>query len=458
MKKYLIISFIFISTGISANVTFDIDGLEHCGFVSVTGTWDNWSGWGAHTDTNMTASIPTGSYEFVILCTDTDIPSWWDNIWTSSETFYAPVQGNCWNGNNEYPNYILNVSGDMVVSYCAGTCAHDCETASFCGDGDCADNEDCYSCSSDCGSCNDLSYNLVWSDEFDGDNIDESKWNFEIGTGNWGWGNGEHQYYTSRPENAFIEDGKLIIQALNEGYQGSNYTSARMTTKNKGDWLYGRIKASIKVPSAGGTWPAFWMMPTNSVYGGWPNSGEMDIMEHYGCNNGEVSATVHNNLYNWNGGIPPISNLYNTTATSEFHEYEMEWAEDELNFFVDGIWIGSYSNQNSGSEQWPYNQDFFIILNLAVGSHFMSCNTEDSLFPQRLEIDYVRVYQLSEQSIVTGDVNEDDSVDVLDIVMIVQFVIGNVNATQQQELIADINLDGYIDILDIVAIIDSITS
>jgi len=229
-----------------------------------------------------------------------------------------------------------------------------------------------------------------------------------------------------------------------------------MTTKNKGDWLYGKIKASIKVPSAGGTWPAFWMMPTNSVYGGWPDSGEMDIMEHYGCNDGEVSATVHNNLYNWNGGIPPTSSLYNTTATSEFHEYAMEWTEDELSFFVDDQWIGSYQNQGNGYEQWPYNQEFFVILNLAIGSHFMPCETEDGLFPQRYEIDYVRVYQLANPSL--GDVNQDNSIDILDIVIIIQFIIGDALPTEQQQLVADINQDSSINVLDIVVMIDNIVN
>ena len=429
MKKYVVILFSCISILISANVTFNIDGVDDCGFVSVTGSWDNWSGWGAHNDNGFSIDLSEGNYEFVILCVNAE-GEWWNDIWNNSNIFNAPIGGACWNGNNEYANYTLNVSGDMNVSYCAGTCSQSCE--------------------------NDLVYNLVWSDEFDSFDIDENKWNFQIGTGNWGWGNGEHQYYTSRPENAFIEDGKLIIQALNESYQGSNYTSARMTTKNKGDWLYGKIKARIKVPSAGGTWPAFWMMPTNSVYGGWPNSGEMDIMEHYGCNNGEVSATVHNNLYNWNGGIPPTSNLYDTTANSDFHEYEMEWTESELKFFVDGIWIGSYYNEGNSWEQWPYNQEFYIILNLAIGSHFMPCDTEDSLFPQRYEIDYVRVYQLSEQAILYGDVNQDNSLDVMDIVMIVQFIIGNMIPTDQQQLIGDINQDNSLDVVDIVSLIQNI--
>ena len=441
---------------ISANVNFNIDGVEDCGFVSVTGNWDNWSGWGAHSDNQFSITLNEGSYEFVILCVNNTEGEWWNDIWNNSTIFNAPIGGSCWNGNEQYANYTLNVSGNMTVSYCAGTCDQNCESLSFCGDGQCSEDESCSSCPSDCGDCNDLIYTLVWNDEFDGPEIDENKWNFEIGTGNWGWGNGEHQYYTSRSENAFIEDGKLVIKALNENYQGSNYTSARMTTKNKGDWLYGKIKASIKVPSAGGTWPAFWMMPTNSVYGGWPNSGEMDIMEHYGCNDGEVSATVHNNLYNWNGGIPPTSSLYNTTATSEFHEYAMEWTEDELSFFVDDQWIGSYQNQGNGYEQWPYNQEFFVILNLAIGSHFMPCETEDGLFPQRYEIDYVRVYQLANPSL--GDVNQDNSIDILDIVIIIQFIIGDALPTEQQQLVADINQDSSINVLDIVVMIDNIVN
>ena len=434
MKKYVIILFSYLSILISANVAFNIDGVEDCGFVSVTGSWDNWSGWGANNDNGFSIELSEGNYEFVILCVNTE-GEWWNDIWNNSNIFNAPIGGACWNGNNEYANYTLSVSGDTSVSYCAGTCSQSCDE-------------------SDDG----LVYNLVWSDEFNASEIDESKWNFEIGTGNWGWGNGEHQYYTSRSENSFIEDGKLIIQALNESYQGSNYTSARMTTKNKGDWLYGKIKARIKVPSAGGTWPAFWMMPTSSVYGGWPNSGEMDIMEHYGCNNGEVSATVHNNLYNWNGGTPPTTNLYHTTANSDFHEYEMEWNESELKFFVDGIFIGSYYNQNNGWEQWPYDQEFFIILNLAIGSHFMPCDTQDNLFPQRYEIDYVRVYQLSEQVVLYGDVNQDNSLNVMDIVIIVQFIIGNATPTDQQQLIGDINQDNSLDVVDIVALIQNIVN
>ena len=453
MRNILLISLSTVVFVFSANVTFNIGGVEDCDFVSVTGNWDNWSGWGAHTDNGYQVTLDEGSYEFVILCATTN-GNWWDNIWQNSIVYNAPIGGNCWNGNNEYPNYSLNVSGDMTVSYCAGTCSESCGATSFCGDGECNDDETCYLCPSDCGDCEDLSYSLVWSDEFNEPEINQDKWNFEIGTGSWGWGNGEHQYYTSRSQNAFIEDGKLIIQALYENYQGSNYTSARMTTKNKGDWLYGKIKARIKVPSAGGTWPAFWMMPTNSVYGGWPHSGEMDIMEHYGCNDGEVSATVHNTMYNWNGGIPPVSNLFNTTATTDFHEYEMEWTEDELKFYVDNQYIGSYYNQNNGHEQWPYDQEFFIILNLAIGSHFMPCATENEMLPQRYEIDYVRVYQLS--NVNPGDINQDNDLNILDVVQIIQIIIDEEEDSEQEISIADMNQDSSINVLDIILIIDLI--
>ena len=404
--------------------------------IVINGSWNDWSGWGVTLNDSDgdgiyigTIDLDPGVYEYIIALTGpADDWSGW------GQSISAPLNSSCdYNPNDEWPNYGFEVNDlDVEQSYCAGTCN------SLCEDSDGNESED--------------NYILVWSDEFEASNIDESKWNFEIGTGNWGWGNGESQYYTNRLENAFIEDGKLIIQALNESYQGSNYTSARMTTKDKGDWLYGKIKARIKVPSAGGTWPAFWMMPTNSVYGGWPNSGEIDIMEHYGCNNGEVTATVHNNLYNWNGGVPPTSYYDDTSAISDFHDYEVIWTESELKFFVDGSWIGSYYNQDSGWEQWPYDQEFFVILNLAIGSHFMPCSTEDGLFPQRYEIDYVRVYQLSNCSLL-GDYNQDNSLDILDVVSVVEVIVSQIDGYNE---CIDINEDGTINVIDIVMLVDEI--
>tara|TARA_B100000953_G_scaffold208285_1_gene171887 strand:+ start:106 stop:1569 length:1464 start_codon:yes stop_codon:yes gene_type:complete len=483
MLKYIIIFFTSISIAVSATISFNIDAgnldIPNADYQSivVNGSWNNWEPWGVTlSDSNEDGifsgeiDLDNGTYEYLISATGpADNWSGWGLV------INAPMGSDCdYYPGDEWPNYgfVVNNS-DIEQSYCAGSCDSQCENN---------------------GGGENLNYTLVWSDEFDENEIDETKWNFEIGTGNGGWGNGEEQYYTSRSENAFIEDGKLIIQALNESYAGSNYTSAKMTTENKADFLYGKIVASIKVPAAGGTWPAFWMLPTNSVYGGWPNSGEMDIMEHYGCDPGHVHSTVHNNTYNWAGGIPPTGyNIY-TNATSEFLEYEMEWSDDELKFFVDGSYIGTYYNEDNGWQQWPYDQEFYIILNLAIGSYFMACETEGNLFPQRYEIDYVRVYQLTDGctnpeacnydetataddgsceyevdecgecggdgsscACTPGDVVNDDGItDILDVVAIVGYVLGNSTLTDQQILCADFTGDGMADILDIVAIVDSL--
>ena len=445
---YLAILIFNLSLIFGFSVSFEIDmsdsqypngDYDQCG---VNGSWNNWGGGGlvledSDNDGIYTGTLPNlenGTYEYVLFCSG---PA--DNWSGWGVTINALMGSSCdWNPNDEWANYGFQSQGaDVNEEYCAGGC-----------DSDCGDN------GGDGGG--EQTYALVWSDEFDGDDIDDDKWNFEIGNGNWGWGNGEHQYY--REENAFIEDGKLVIEALNESYGGHEYTSARMQTRNKADFLYGKISASIKVPAAGGTWPAFWMMPTNSEYGGWPHSGEIDIMEHYGCNPGDVHSTVHNNMYNWNGGIPPTSYSTTTSATSEFHEYEVEWTEDELKFFVDGSWIGSYYNQNNGWEQWPYNQEFYVILNLAIGSHFMPCETQDELFPQRYEIDYVRVYQLTDEYQVDlyGDANQDGVLDVIDVVMIIGFILNNSVPSDIEFLISDVNQDGSLDVLDIVFLVDQI--
>ena len=417
--------------------------------VVINGNWNNWSGWGVTLTDNDGDGIYTGTLdnlsdgqivEYVIAFTGpTDNWSGW------GVTINSPLGSECdWNPNDQWANYGFQIQGQNIEqTYCAGTCEETCETTSDDGGGDDGGGEE-------------ENYVLVWSDEFDGESINEDYWNFEIGNGNWGWGNGEHQYY--RQENASIEDGKLVIEARNENFGGFNYTSTRMQTRNKVDFLYGKVVASIKVPEAGGTWPAFWMMPTNSVYGGWPHSGEIDIMEHYGCNPGEVHATVHNNTYNWNGGTPPTSHSMYTSATSEFHEYEVNWTEDELRFFVDGNYIGSYYNNQSGWEQWPYDQEFYIILNLAIGSHFMPCETEDSEFPQRYEIDYVRVYQTSDEYVVDlyGDANQDNELNVLDVVLIVSFILDNSIPTNEQLLISDMNQDGSVDILDVIELVSEL--
>ena len=235
---------------------------------------------------------------------------------------------------------------------------------------------------------------LVWSDEFDAPDIDMTKWSYEVGTGNWGWGNGEAQYYTDNSNNSFIEDGKLIIKAIRQSYSGSDYSSARMVTKNKGDWTYGRIEVRAKLPAGTGTWPAIWMMPTDSEYGGWPDSGEIDIMEHVGFDPGAIHATCHNDTYNWYDGIPPPGGELNVNDFDEnFHTYTLEWTESSLKWFVDETLYYTYSNTSSWST-WPYNYDFFIILNIAIGGTWGGQQgIDDGIFPVQMEVEYVRVYQ-----------------------------------------------------------------
>ncbi len=451
------IIFIFLTLCYTGSITFNIDMSsqnfpnDNYNNVVINGSWNDWSGWGvtlvdSDGDNIFTGdlNIEDGTYQYVIALTGA-VDSW--SGW--GEIINAPIGSSCdFNPDDEWANYGFILSGSNIEhSYCAGSCDEICPENSD-GGGDSGDD------GGDDGGENNEEYILVWSDEFNDTAIDESKWNFETGNGNWGWGNGEHQYY--RQENASIENGKLVIEARNESYGGFNYTSTRMQTRNKADFLYGKISASIKVPEAGGTWPAFWLMPTNSVYGGWPHSGEIDIMEHYGCDPGHVHSTVHNNTYNWNGGIPPTSYSTYTSATSDFHIYEVEWTEDELKFYVDSNYIGTYFRTNGGWQQWPYDQEFYVILNLAIGSHFMPCETENNLFPQRYEIDYVRVYQLSECSL-PGDVSGDGNLDVIDIVQIVDFILSPNNGSEVDSC-SDINNDGFINIIDVVIFVETIVN
>ena len=236
-------------------------------------------------------------------------------------------------------------------------------------------------------------WTLVWQDEFDGPNIDTSKWSHEVNGD--GGGNNELQYYTARSQNSFIENGNLVIQALEENYLGKDYTSARMRTLNKGDWTYGRFEARMKLPYGQGLWPAFWMLPTDWVYGGWAASGEIDIMENIGSEPSRVHGTLHyggpwpNNTYS---GAPydlPSGNVYST-----FHTYAVEWEPGEFRWYVDGV---HYQTQNSwystaGSYPAPFNQRFHILLNVAVGGNWPGSPNGSTVFPQRMEVDYVRVY------------------------------------------------------------------
>ncbi len=240
-------------------------------------------------------------------------------------------------------------------------------------------------------------YELVWSDEFYGPSLNLQDWTYEIGTRGDGWGNWEWQYYTSRTENSRIENGKLIIEARRENYEGMDYTSARIKTENKHDFQYGRVEARIKMPAGGhGIWPAFWMLGDNISSVGWPTCGEIDIVEimsdqfkalgtiHYGNPSGDHASQ--------GGNDTSAGNL-----SSDFHIYAIEWDETGIRWYRDGnnYFTASYWTSNAGAFPAPFNQPFYILLNFAVGAHWWDKATTDSTvsFPQQMQVDYVRVYQ-----------------------------------------------------------------
>lgn len=240
-------------------------------------------------------------------------------------------------------------------------------------------------------------YQLVWSDEFDGTDLDLDTWNIEQGAT--GWGNQEKQNYTSRAENLRIEDGHLVIEARRETLDGKEqYTSARINTKNKRDFTYGRIEARICLPSGGGTWPAFWTLG----YGGWPTCGEIDIMEHVGNNPTATLHAVHTAERNGNNGRNWSASFYKEGTEGQFHTFAIEWeqkiesGDDCINFFVDDnlsatLWEPHNIDDKS---RWPFFSKQFIILNMAIGGN-LGGTIDDNCFDQEVKmlVDYVRVYQ-----------------------------------------------------------------
>lgn len=243
---------------------------------------------------------------------------------------------------------------------------------------------------------------LVWSDEFEQDGAPNSaNWAYDIGRGEsvglWGWGNNEAQYYTDRLENARVEDGHLIIEARRESMGTASYTSARMVTRGKADWLYGRFEIRAKMPAGVGTWPAIWMLPTDNVYGGWPASGEIDIMEHVGFDMGRVHGTIHTNSFNHMIGTDRGGSIHVDDVASQFHTYAIEWEPDTIRWFVDDQLYFEFPRLGHyGPNEWPFDQRFHLILNIAIGGNWGGQQgIDDSIFPQTMEVEYVRVYQRS---------------------------------------------------------------
>lgn len=238
-------------------------------------------------------------------------------------------------------------------------------------------------------------YTLVWQDEFDTDGVvDESKW-YPIHSHGNGFGNNEKQFYTNRKENAWISDGTLKIRARREDYGGREYTSAKLESRT--EWVYGKfhVRARLKDGKGRGTWGANWMMPRDSKYGGWPRSGEIDIMEHVGYDPGNIHGTVHTQSYHHSIGTQIGGSM--RTDVDAWHTYTVEWRPDIMLFACDGVVYQIFRKESDDTDEWPFNQKFFVILNMAVGGNWGgSKGIDEDAFQgegQIMEIDWVRVEQ-----------------------------------------------------------------
>ncbi|HAN78653.1 MAG TPA: glycoside hydrolase family 1 [Bacteroidales bacterium] len=248
-------------------------------------------------------------------------------------------------------------------------------------------------------------FDLVWSDEFNVNGLpDATKWSYDVG--GHGWGNNELQYYTDkRTENARVADGKLIIEMRKEAYNGKNYTSARLITKNKGDWKYGKIVVRAKLPKGKGTWPAIWMLPTEWKYGngGWPDNGEIDNMEHVGYDPGRIHGTIHCKKYNHSIGTQKGASKVISDAQDAFHDYAILWSENKIEWFVDDQLYFTVLNEGKGWEYWPFDKAYHLILNIAMGGNWGGAQgIDESITSATMEVDYVRVYSTVNAITIAG--------------------------------------------------------
>lgn len=234
----------------------------------------------------------------------------------------------------------------------------------------------------------------VWSDEFEYTGLpDPAKWGYDVGGG--GYGNQELQYYTeSRLENASVGNGMLSITAKKESYGGNNYTSARLVTRGKGDWLYGKVEVRAKLPRGRGMWPAIWLLPTDWAYGNWPASGELDMMENVGYDSTRVHSNIHTQSYNHTIQTNKGDNVTLVDPWDTWHVYRLEWYPDSVSYWVDDTHIFRFANEGTGFAEWPFDKRFHLILNIAVGGTWGGAEgVDDSRFPQSMYVDYVRVFQ-----------------------------------------------------------------
>jgi beta-glucanase (GH16 family) len=245
-------------------------------------------------------------------------------------------------------------------------------------------------------------YELVWSDEFNtGSMPDPARWTYDTARNKDGWWNDEKQYYSdARPENSRLEKGVLVIEARREplsrsqfpDWGGQSYTSARLLTKGRASWTYGYFEVRAKLACGVGTWPAIWTLPDNSNR--WPDDGEIDIMEHVGYDQGTIHATVHTRDYNHVIGNQATRTVHLEDACNAFHTYTLHWTRDALTIGVDGASYYTYTDKGEGKGAWPFNRPHHLILNLAIGGGWAGVEgIDDTAFPARFEIDYVRVWQ-----------------------------------------------------------------
>ena len=244
-------------------------------------------------------------------------------------------------------------------------------------------------------------WQLVWADEFNYAGLpDASKWGYDVGAH--GWGNKELQNYTERrKENARVENGTLTIEARRDGPDAQPYTSARLVSKGKGDWTYGRFEIRAKLPSGRGTWPAIWMLPTHRSYGGgyWPDNGEIDIMEHVGYDPDVIHASAHTKSYHHSINTQKTAKTKVESARSGFNVYAVEWTPAEIRWYINDQQYFKFANERLSNaaadyKEWPFDKPFHLLLNLAVGGNWGGAQGVDaSIWPQRMEVDYVRVYR-----------------------------------------------------------------
>lgn len=234
-------------------------------------------------------------------------------------------------------------------------------------------------------------YTLAWSDEFTGNSLNTNDWNYEIGNGASGWGNNELEYYTNNSKNVLVSHGNLIIEARNESASGFNYTSARLTTQNKKQFQFGRVDIRAKLPKGKGIWPALWMLGSNINTVPWPGCGEIDIMELLGHEPSKMYSTLHYGTAA-HGSKGNSYSLSNGSYSDQFHVFSMIWKQDKAQVFVDDIMLLEVNKSDVGSD-YPFNAPFFFIMNVAVGGNWPGSPDATTTFPQRMIVDYVRVFQ-----------------------------------------------------------------